>query len=43
MELAAKPPKELLLIDAANHRFTDKIPELRERYVAALAWIQAAH
>jgi type IV secretory pathway VirJ component len=41
LEAAARPPKKLALIDAANHRFTDKIAELRSQYVAALAWMQS--
>ena len=41
MEAAARPPKKLVLIDAANHRFTDKIAELRAGYIAALAWIHS--
>jgi type IV secretory pathway VirJ component len=39
LEVAARPPKTLALIDASNHRFTDKIPELRQQYAAGLAWI----
>ena len=39
-ESAAKPPKRLVLIDASNHRFTDKLPELRAQFLAGLAWIQ---
>ncbi len=38
-EAAAKPPKRLVLIDAANHRFTDKPKELHEAYLAGLDWI----
>jgi dienelactone hydrolase len=41
LEASARPPKKLVLIDAANHRFTDKIAELRNQYIAALAWIQS--
>jgi alpha/beta superfamily hydrolase len=41
LEAAARPPKKLALIEAANHRFTDKIAELRDQYIAALAWIQS--
>ena len=41
LEAAAGPPKKLALIDAANHRFTDKIQELRAGYLAALAWIRS--
>ncbi len=40
-EVAAKDPKKLVLIDAANHRFTDKIPELKAQVLTGLAWIQA--
>ena len=40
-EAAAKDPKKLVLIDAANHRFTDKIPELKSQILTGLAWIQA--
>jgi type IV secretory pathway VirJ component len=39
LEAAARSPKRLALIDAANHRFTDKIQELQAQYLAALAWI----
>ena len=35
----ARAPKKLVLIDASNHRFTDKRPELRAAYAAALAWV----
>jgi len=42
MERAARDPKQLRLIDAANHRFTDKLPELRRVYGEALAWVVAA-
>ena len=41
LEAAARPPKKLALIDAANHRFTDKIQDLRAQYIAALAWIHS--
>ena len=41
LEAAAKPPKKLALIDAANHRFTDKIQQLRTEYLTALAWIHS--
>jgi alpha-beta hydrolase superfamily lysophospholipase len=36
---AAREPKKQILIDASNHRFTDKRPELSAAYVAGLAWI----
>lgn len=35
----AREPKKLVLIDASNHRFTDKRPELRAAYAAGLAWV----
>jgi type IV secretory pathway VirJ component len=41
IERAARDPKNLILIDASNHRFTDRIPELRRAYADALAWIAA--
>jgi alpha-beta hydrolase superfamily lysophospholipase len=36
----AGEPKKLTLIDASNHRFTDRRQELRAAYFAGLAWIQ---
>jgi hypothetical protein len=39
LEAAARPPRKLVLIEAANHRFTDKMPELRNEYLVALAWL----
>ena len=39
IERAAQSPKTLVLIQASNHRFTDRIPELRRAYTNALAWI----
>jgi len=38
---AAREPKKLILIDASNHRFTDRLPELRRGYAEGLAWIAA--
>ncbi|MFL6280912.1 MAG: alpha/beta hydrolase family protein [Vicinamibacterales bacterium] len=35
----AREPKKQILIDASNHRFTDKRPELSAAYQAGLAWI----
>jgi len=35
----AKEPKQLVLIDAANHRFTDRRPELNRAFADGLAWI----
>jgi len=40
-ERVAGSPKRLVLIDAKNHRFTDKLPELKTQYLAGLAWIAA--
>lgn len=37
-ESVAKDPKRLILIDAQNHRFTDKVPQLKEQILAGLAW-----
>lgn len=36
----AGEPKRLTLIDASNHRFTDRRQELLTSYFAGLAWIQ---
>jgi fermentation-respiration switch protein FrsA (DUF1100 family) len=38
----ARDPKKLFLIDASNHRFTDKPRELRAAYASALEWVKAA-
>ena len=40
LDLTAKQPKKLVLIDASNHRFTDRRRDLEREYLAALAWIQ---
>jgi type IV secretory pathway VirJ component len=42
LESAARTPHQQVLIDASNHRFTDKIAELQQSYNAALAWISSA-
>lgn len=39
---AARAPKKLVLINASNHRFTDRLPDLHREYLAALAWILTA-
>jgi fermentation-respiration switch protein FrsA (DUF1100 family) len=39
LDASAREPKKLVLIDASNHRFTDKRPELRAAYAAGLGWI----
>ena len=36
---AAKSPKKMIMIDAANHRFTDKLPELRTQLLDAITWV----
>jgi len=38
----AREPKRQFLIAAGNHRFTDKLPELRTAYDAALRWVMTA-
>ena len=38
----AKEPKRLILIDASNHRFTDKREELQAQFLGALDWIRHA-
>jgi hypothetical protein len=39
LEAAARPPAKLVLIEAGNHRFTDRIAELHREFMSALAWI----
>lgn len=39
-ERVARDPKRLVLIDASNHRFTDRRKELQREYMACLAWIE---
>ena len=39
MEKTAREPKRQVLIAASNHRFTDRIAELRAAYADALNWI----
>jgi len=43
LDAAAREPKRLILIDASNHRFTDRIAELRQQVQAGLSWIRAQH
>jgi hypothetical protein len=31
-----------VLIDAKDHRFTDRLPELRQQVLAGLTWIAAS-
>ncbi len=33
-------PKRLVLIDASNHRFTDRRLELQQAYLNAIGWVQ---
>ena len=40
LEAAARSPKRLVLVDAANHRFTDRLPALREHVLEGLRWMQ---
>jgi dienelactone hydrolase len=40
LEATAEAPKKLVLIDARNHRFTNRRDELRTAYLAALDWVQ---
>jgi alpha-beta hydrolase superfamily lysophospholipase len=39
-ERAAAQPRRLVLIDASNHRFTDRLPLLRQQVLSGLAWIR---
>jgi hypothetical protein len=36
---AAKEPKRLWIIDAADHRFSDNMTELERRLLEAIAWV----
>jgi fermentation-respiration switch protein FrsA (DUF1100 family) len=38
----ARDTKKLFLIDASNHRFTDRPHELRAAYASALDWVKTA-
>lgn len=42
LRAVAKDPKQLVLIDASNHRFTDRRPELSRMFAAGLEWIAKA-
>jgi type IV secretory pathway VirJ component len=42
LKASAKPPAQLILIDAANHRFTDRRADLSRAVAAGLAWIAKA-
>jgi dienelactone hydrolase len=39
-ERIAREPRRLILIQAANHRFTDRRPELTAQFLAGLEWIR---
>lgn len=41
MARVTNEPKKLVLIDASNHRFTDRLPELRHAYDDAIAWVRS--
>ena len=43
LERAAREPKRLVLVDAGNHRFTDRLPLLRQQVLAGLQWMQSPH
>ena len=43
LERAAREPKRLVLVDASNHRFTDRLPLLRQHVLAGLQWMQNPH
>lgn len=40
-ESTAREPKRLVLIAAKNHRFTDKLPQLKDQLLAGLAWFES--
>lgn len=42
LRATAKEPKQLVLIDASNHRFTDRRPELTRAFADGLAWMARA-
>jgi type IV secretory pathway VirJ component len=39
-ESLARPPRRLVLIDASNHRFTDRRAQLWQQFLAGLAWFR---
>jgi fermentation-respiration switch protein FrsA (DUF1100 family) len=39
----AVSPKQLWMIDAADHRFSDNLPELDRRLLDAIAWVTGSH
>jgi type IV secretory pathway VirJ component len=40
IEGAARAPKRLVLVDASNHRFTDRLPLLRQHVLDGLDWVR---
>jgi len=42
LESVARAPYQQVLIDASNHRFTDKMQELKQAFDRSLSWISAA-
>ena len=42
LESVARTPHQQVLIDASNHRFTDKMQELKQAFDRALSWISAS-
>lgn len=41
LEAAARAPKRLILIDAKNHRFTNRLSDLHREFLAALSAVRA--
>ncbi len=37
----ARSPKKLVLIDASNHRFTDRLDELKQQIMDCMGWMKA--
>ena len=42
LQEAAGEPKKLILIEASDHRFTDRLPDLESQVLAGLAWIASS-
>src|SRR4029450_12395931 len=38
---AAKEPKNLWIVNASDHRFSDNLPEFDQRLLEAVAWVRA--
>ena len=39
--LLAPDPKRFIAVDASNHRFSDKTPEVLEHVGASLQWVES--